>query len=189
MESQKALGSGERYHANFKNVYGKIRDDVPTLDKSDAQKLATKSVNETAGPSGLVPTLLVIGMFPRLLIHPKDVPEQRDIMRSMQLARTEMAQVMAPTRINIALDRIVPSATDIRIRIRDLLLVFVEKPINRWICPYLFLYLRDKSVFVYFNVNTTRFFIDKVNLYRESVYHYVNYYDEDDVHGSKGPVI
>lgn len=74
VDSHNALGTGEPNHAYLQNVYHKILDDVPALHKADALKLATIAVNDTGGPSGLVPMLLSFGVLPRLPIHTKYLP-------------------------------------------------------------------------------------------------------------------
>lgn len=74
VESHNSLGSGERYHAYLRNLNTRVRDDVGQLSKKYELRLAVKSFNDTAGPSVLVPTLLVLGVFPRLPVHPEDLP-------------------------------------------------------------------------------------------------------------------
>lgn len=71
VQSHNSLGNGERYHADFRNVYKKIRDDVDNMPKDDALKLAVKAVKDTAVPAGLVRTILVFGVLPSLPINPK----------------------------------------------------------------------------------------------------------------------
>lgn len=88
VESHNALVNSERYHDYLRNVYRKILDDIPKLNGSDVLSLAIKSVNYSAGRSGLFTTLLVFGVLTRLPIYPKDLPYQRDLMRAMLLTRT-----------------------------------------------------------------------------------------------------
>lgn len=149
-------------------MYERIRDGVPTLEKADALRLATKAVNDTAGPTGLVPTLLVFRILPRLPIFPKDLPVQRDRMKAMQLARTEMTQIIAKARVHAALSKNVPSAADTDIKIRDNVLVYREKPVGKWMGPYLVPDVRDKSVFVDVNGKVTQFSVDKVKVFKQT---------------------
>lgn len=167
MESHNDLGNGERYHAYLRNVYTKIRDDVPQLEKADVLQLVIKDVNDTAGPAGLVPTLLVFGVLPRLPIYPKDLPEQRSRMRAMQLARSDMSQIMAKARVHVALNRNVPYAADTKIRIRDKVLVYRENPISKWTGPYNFLDVKGKAIYADVKGELTQFSVDKVKPFRE----------------------
>ena len=68
IESHNSLTVGERYHDPLRRIYRKVRHDFPTLSESLALSLANKAMNDTMGPEGLVPTLLVFGIVPRLSI-------------------------------------------------------------------------------------------------------------------------
>lgn len=166
IESHNALGNGERYHAYLRKVYTKIRDEVPNLKKEDALRLAIKAFNDTAGPHGLVPTLPVFGVLPRLPIHPRDLPDQRDRMRAMQLARSEMAREIAKARVHVALRRNFPAAADADVKILDQVLVYLEKPVNKWLGPFTVIDFNDKSVYVNINGKTSRYSVDKVKVYQ-----------------------
>ena len=67
-EAYNALSVGERYHAPLRRIYLKIRLQYPTLEKDVALTIALMGLNNTAGPEGLTPTLLVFGTVPRLPI-------------------------------------------------------------------------------------------------------------------------
>ena len=60
----------ERYHAPLRRAYEVISDELQLLtnliNKALMLQMATKAVNDTAGPDGLIPTLLVFGTYPRL---------------------------------------------------------------------------------------------------------------------------
>lgn len=56
----------ERYHSPLRVAYEKIRESLPKSETdSECLQLAVKAVNDTIGPEGLVPTLLVFGAIPR----------------------------------------------------------------------------------------------------------------------------
>ncbi|KAG9244629.1 hypothetical protein BJ878DRAFT_479973 [Calycina marina] len=44
-----------------------IKAELPELDRTMALQMALKALNDSVGPSGLVPTLLVFGAYPRLV--------------------------------------------------------------------------------------------------------------------------
>lgn len=135
------------------------------LSTAEALKHSVKAVNDTAGPAGLVPTLLVFGILPRLPIHPNEFPEQRDRMFAMQSVRAEMAKLVAKARVHVALSRNVPTAVDANIRILDQVLVFREKPVNKWMGPYKVLDVYGKINHVDISGKNAQFSIDKVKVY------------------------
>jgi hypothetical protein len=65
VESHHSLGANERAHCILRRVYLKTRNDHPNLSQELALCYSVKAINETTGPSGLVPVLLVYGTMPR----------------------------------------------------------------------------------------------------------------------------
>lgn len=66
IESPNTMSHVERYHAPLRVAFNKIRDSLPRSESdSDCLQLAVKSVNDTIGPEGLCPTLLVYGSIPK----------------------------------------------------------------------------------------------------------------------------
>lgn len=166
VESHNALGSGERYHSYLKQVYTKVCDSQPDVDRKHALRLSVKAFNDTAGPKGLVPTLLVFGILPRMPVNPRDLPEQRVRFKIMKDARDEMTKLTALTRIQRALNCYVPMATDLDIRISDRVLIYRERP-KRWEGPYSVIDVRGKMVVTDVDGKHRHFSIDKVRPYQE----------------------
>jgi hypothetical protein len=67
-EAHNSIGLVERYHIPLRRSYEIIRDELKDehIDKEMILQMAVKAVNDSAGPNGLVPTLLVFGAYPRL---------------------------------------------------------------------------------------------------------------------------
>ena len=65
-ESHNSLTVGQRYHDPLRRIYRKGRHKFPTITEALTLSLANKAMNDTVGPEGLVPTLLVFGIIPRL---------------------------------------------------------------------------------------------------------------------------
>ena len=61
VEGHNALGEEERYHSYLRLIFNKVQTDFPHLYEDYNLQLAVKAVNDTAGPNGLVPTLLMEG--------------------------------------------------------------------------------------------------------------------------------
>lgn len=62
-----------------------------------------------------------------------------------------MAHIMAKTRVSVALSINFPAATDSDVRIIDHVLVCREKPVNKWVGPFSFTNVDDKTILVEVN--------------------------------------
>jgi hypothetical protein len=65
-ESHNSLRQGETYHSILRHVYNKVSLTHPDLPSELMLALAVKAMNDTAGPHGLVPSLLLFGVLPRI---------------------------------------------------------------------------------------------------------------------------
>ncbi len=54
----------ERYYVPLRRVYNILLKELPDLLKEERLQIVIKAINDTAGPNGIVPTLLVFGAFP-----------------------------------------------------------------------------------------------------------------------------
>ena len=67
VEAHWSIGKVERYHGPLRRAYEILHAEVGRFTSDDAVlQMAVKAVNDTAGPDGLVPTLLVFGAYPRM---------------------------------------------------------------------------------------------------------------------------
>jgi hypothetical protein len=70
IEAYHAIGKIERYHNPIRKAYEIIIEELGTaISLSNAFQMAVKTVNDTAGPDGLVPTFLMFGAYPRLTLQ------------------------------------------------------------------------------------------------------------------------
>ena len=102
IEAHSSLGLGERYHQPLRNTLRKLRREYPKASKELLFSLSVKAMNDTLGPEGLVPTVLVFGEHP----HPitaKEIPPPRIVNASRAriavVARIEMEKHMANVRV------------------------------------------------------------------------------------------
>eukprot|EP00171_Calliarthron_tuberculosum_P000830 IDg830t1 len=102
IEAQSSLGICERYHQPLRNTFRKMRIDFPRAPKELLLQLSVKAMNDTLGPEGIVPSLLVF-----------------DRAKMAIAARKEMSRHMAKTRVNRALRHKIPSAADRSFTIGD----------------------------------------------------------------------
>jgi hypothetical protein len=65
VEAHNSVGLVERYHAPLRRAFEIFQEDG--FDREVALQMAVKAVNDTAGPDRLVLTLLVFGVYPRMI--------------------------------------------------------------------------------------------------------------------------
>ena len=70
MEAHNTIGIVEKYHLPLRRAYHVIVEELKNVEigvtKEMALHMAVKAINDTAGPNGLVPKLLVFGAYPRI---------------------------------------------------------------------------------------------------------------------------
>eukprot|EP00171_Calliarthron_tuberculosum_P023357 IDg23357t1 len=64
IESHNSHSICERYHQPLRNTFRKLRIGHPKAPKKLLLQLSVKSMNDTLGPEGLVPSALVFGEYP-----------------------------------------------------------------------------------------------------------------------------
>ena len=68
VEAHWSVGLVERAHPVLWRAYQIIREESSnSISKDIALQMAVKAINDTAGPGGLIPTLLVFGAYPRMV--------------------------------------------------------------------------------------------------------------------------
>jgi hypothetical protein len=68
IKAHNSIGKIERYYGLLKRAFEVIFADFGNAITPDyVLQMAVKAVNDTAGPDGLVPILLMFGIYPRLL--------------------------------------------------------------------------------------------------------------------------
>jgi hypothetical protein len=90
VEAHHGIGKVERYHAPLRRAYAIISNECEGTPKEIVLQMAVKAVNDTAGPNGIVPTLLVFGAYPR--INDLDAPSP-DIVKRSEAIRKAMKEV------------------------------------------------------------------------------------------------
>eukprot|EP00168_Porphyra_purpurea_P009873 TRINITY_DN2422_c0_g1_i7.p1 TRINITY_DN2422_c0_g1~~TRINITY_DN2422_c0_g1_i7.p1 ORF type:complete len:645 (-),score=110.77 TRINITY_DN2422_c0_g1_i7:745-2598(-) len=119
-------------------------------------------MNQTAGPRGLVPTLLVFGVIPRMPVTPLPLPSQLDLVRAIATAGKEMSVMVARARVRKALSTNVPAAANRDINPGSDVLVYREPPVDQWEGPYTAVAARDKMVWIAMDGILRPFGVDKV---------------------------
>jgi hypothetical protein len=68
VKAHNSVGLVERYHALLRRAYEIMKEKLKDkhIDKKIILQMAVKAVNDLAGPDGIVLTLLVFGLYPRM---------------------------------------------------------------------------------------------------------------------------
>ena len=85
VEAHNSIGIVKRYHGPIRHAYLIITTEIQGINKDIALQMAFKAINDTAGPDGLVPTLLVYGALPRMVEY--DAPSPSVAQRSAALKK------------------------------------------------------------------------------------------------------
>ncbi|KAM4055441.1 cwf18 domain containing protein [Hirsutella rhossiliensis] len=93
-----AVGKVEKYHVPVRRAYDILKAELKdTVSPDQVLQMAFKAVNDTAGPDGLVPTLLVFGALPRMTM---DSPPTPSAMARAKALRKINAQRKVQTALN-----------------------------------------------------------------------------------------
>ena len=107
VEAHCSIGKVERYHGPIRRGYEVITVDLRTATTRPVPEhilqMAVKVVNDTAGPNGLVPTLLVFGAYPRISKSSPPAPSILARAAAMQKAMTEVRKLKAKRQVAEAL--------------------------------------------------------------------------------------
>ena len=84
-------------------------------------------MNETVGPHGLVPSLLVFGVLPEIADMTKyESPIQKGRLRAAKTTREEYEKIVAQSIVNRGLRKIPPQSSDYIYKPGDFVHVYLE---------------------------------------------------------------
>lgn len=148
VESANSMTVVERYHQPIRRAYQTIKSESPDTDDAAALQMAVKAINDSVGPDGLVPTLLVYGALPRLgLPHDKPNPSTFQRAAALRKATQEMSKRFAKRQVQSALNsRNGPDVSDVHsIPIGGHALVYRPKT-DKWEGPFSVLDINGEDV-------------------------------------------
>lgn len=102
-EAHNSVGKVERYHVPLKRAFDIVTKEMPEVDKEGRLQMAVKAVNDTAGPNGLIPTLLVFGAFPRMSREDRPTASNTQRAATIRRAMVEVRRCHAARQITDAL--------------------------------------------------------------------------------------
>ena len=86
VEAHYSICMVEHYHGPLRRVYSIITIEIPGIEPELALQMTFKAINNSAGPNGLVLTLLVFGVYPR--ISELDAPSASITQHAMAMKKT-----------------------------------------------------------------------------------------------------
>lgn len=105
IEAHWSIGKLERYHAPLRGAYEILNPELNSIVSQDAiLQMALKAINDTAGPDGLVPTLLVFGSYPRIDNESPRSPSTLKRSDAIQKAMKALKKAQAERQINDAIN-------------------------------------------------------------------------------------
>jgi hypothetical protein len=90
VEAHNSVGIVERYHGPIRRAYLIITAEINGINKDVALQMAFKAINNTIGPNGIVPTLLVYGALPRINEYNTLSPTISQRLAALKKAITEI---------------------------------------------------------------------------------------------------
>ena len=103
VEAHNSVGKVERYHAPLRRAYEIISSELEGASEELTLQMAVKAVNDSAGPDGLVPTLLVFGAYPRMTDDSPPSPSVVQRAEAIRKATKEVRRLYATRQVNNAL--------------------------------------------------------------------------------------
>jgi hypothetical protein len=103
VEAHNSIGKIERYHAPLRRAFKIIQEELPDMSKENVLQMAIKAINDTAGPDGLVPTLLVFGSYPRMTTESPPSPSIFERAEAIRKASDEVRRLYAKRQVQDAL--------------------------------------------------------------------------------------
>lgn len=112
-EQHDSLGAGESYYVPLRRVITKVRTEFPVVPLHVASQCSVCAMNNTAGPNGLVPFLLLFGSVPRLPdVAGTQAIASEGLFSMMTAARKEYTSLVSQQRIRLGLNTYVTPAAD-----------------------------------------------------------------------------
>jgi hypothetical protein len=105
VEAHWAVGKVERSHAPLRRAYNILMAEIGhCTDEETVLQMAVKALNDTAGPNGIVPTLLVFGAYPRINNDSPPSPNIVQRAEAVQKAMRMLKSIRAEVDINRAIN-------------------------------------------------------------------------------------
>ena len=138
VEAHNSIGMVERYHEPVRRIFRIVTLEIPGIERDMALQMTFKAINDTAGPDGLVPTLLVFGAYPRLTESDAPSPTLTQRAQALRKAMDEVRRIRAERHVRDTLRfRNGPRTTAVQeLPLNSSVLVWREGPPGHWSGPH-----------------------------------------------------
>ena len=145
-ESHNSLGRGEKYHSTLRTIYNNVAHEHPDLARDVALDLSVQAMTCTVGPHGLVPSLLVFDVLPKLpLGSVKSFPAQQERLRAASTAREEYERYVSKALVVRGLRSRPPPASNHAYKPGDFVYAYRER-LRHYTSPHLISSVDGKCV-------------------------------------------
>jgi hypothetical protein len=158
VEAHWAVGKIEQAHGPLRRTFNILRAELnSSTEDEDILQMAVKALNDTAGPNGLVPTLLVFGTYPRIN---SDSPPSPDILQRAEAVR-KATRMLRAERAKLNVNRAIntrngPRTSNVlNLPLNSEIMVWREK--GGWTGPYEIEGIQDQDVLVHMENGPTTF--------------------------------
>jgi hypothetical protein len=105
VKAYNSVGLVERYHVLLCCAYKIIKEELKNkhINKKMILQIAVKAVNNSAGPDGIVLTLLVFGLYPRMTEIELPSPTIAKRAKAIRAATKEVRRLYAKRQVSDAL--------------------------------------------------------------------------------------
>ena len=149
VEAYWSISKVERYYAPLRRAYEIIRAELDSSTSNAAVlQMAVKAVNDTAGPYGLIPTLLVFGAYPQVSMDSPPSPSTIRRAEAIQKAMKALRRAAAERAVSNALNTRNGPSTDELLSLPLQSEVMVWRKKNGWQGPYKVIDIKDHNVTV-----------------------------------------
>lgn len=167
IESHYVTGIGKRCHVYLRQVFSRDHDSFIDAERHHILYLATKVVNDSAGPDGPVLKLVVFVIVPRLVTNLRELPNQQVCFKIMHKTYGEMIKLTSLKWIQKTIQCNVPIAVDANMHMAYDVLVYRERT-KRFEEPVVVIDVRGKYVISNVDKKCKQLFIDKDPPYRRN---------------------
>jgi hypothetical protein len=136
IEAHNSVGKVKRYYHLLRRAYEILITELPSTSKDIILQIIVKAINDSAGPDGIIPTLLVFSAYPRIVKESPPSPSLTKRAQAIHKAIKEVRRVYAGRQVSDALAmRNGPSICKIHdLPLQSDMLVYREK--DGWNGPY-----------------------------------------------------
>ena len=154
----------ERAHPLLRRAYKIMTEEFKgdSISKDFLLQMAVKAVNDTAGPDGLIPTLLVFGAYPQMTELDPPTPSMTQRATAIKRAMDEISKICATRQVNDAIhQRNGPSVTAVHdLPLNSRILVWREGSAShgsKWTGPFTLIGISRETCRVQLSSGSTDF--------------------------------